>query len=125
MLDHLRRVLGGDGPIAVFTGDVVACECCCREAVLWVGLTLGTKTYLVSEKSGNCTWLTHIDGQNFPIVMWTVVCAECVELMLSQRSALLLGWLLVTLPNAGSAARAIVVRWGCPRRKGLENHNSP
>ncbi|OWM68446.1 hypothetical protein CDL15_Pgr026990 [Punica granatum] len=72
MLDYLCRVLGGDGPIAVFTGDAVACECCRREVVLWVRLTLGTKMYLVSKESGNCTWLTHRDGQNFPLVMWTV-----------------------------------------------------
>ncbi|OWM72922.1 hypothetical protein CDL15_Pgr016554 [Punica granatum] len=53
MLDDLCRVLGGDGLITVFTGDTVACECCHSEAVLRIGLTLGTKTHLVSDKKNN------------------------------------------------------------------------
>ncbi|OWM75183.1 hypothetical protein CDL15_Pgr005001 [Punica granatum] len=85
MLDHLRRVLGGDDPIAVFAGDTVASACCRREAVLLVGLTLGIKTHFVSEESRNRTWLTRRDEQNFSLVMWTVVCAECAGPMISQR----------------------------------------
>ncbi|PKI33242.1 hypothetical protein CRG98_046364 [Punica granatum] len=53
---------GMNGLITVFTGDAVACECCHSEAGLWVGLTLGTKTHLVSVESEDCTWLSRRDG---------------------------------------------------------------
>ncbi|OWM63386.1 hypothetical protein CDL15_Pgr022131 [Punica granatum] len=52
MLDDLCRMLGGDGLITVFTGDAVACECCRKEVVLWVGLTLKTKSILSWRRVG-------------------------------------------------------------------------
>ncbi|PKI72772.1 hypothetical protein CRG98_006857 [Punica granatum] len=79
------------------TGDAVACECCRSEAVLWVGLTLGTKAHLVSVGSEDRTWLSHRDGHHFSLVMWMVVYAECAWLMLPpnvlicRRRALLPG----------------------------------
>ncbi|OWM76960.1 hypothetical protein CDL15_Pgr011685 [Punica granatum] len=57
-----------DGLITVFTEDV-ACECCHSEAGLWVGLTLRTKTHLVSMESEDCTWLSRRDGHHFPLVV--------------------------------------------------------
>ncbi|OWM80126.1 hypothetical protein CDL15_Pgr002567 [Punica granatum] len=69
MLDDLCCALGGDGLITVFTGDVVACECCDSEAVLWVGLTLGTKTHLVSVEREDRTRLSRRDGHHFPLVV--------------------------------------------------------
>ncbi|PKI44989.1 hypothetical protein CRG98_034628 [Punica granatum] len=121
-----------DDPIAVFTGDAVACECCSREAVLWVGLTLRTKMHLVSKESGKCTWLTRRDGQNFSLAMWTVsyCLSNCRKpslllgrLCFYQRSALLLGQLCliyrkvvlllellhVGLPETGLVVEAIVL----------------
>ncbi|OWM70439.1 hypothetical protein CDL15_Pgr011915 [Punica granatum] len=67
------------------------------EAVLWVGLTLGTKAHLVSMESEDRTWLSHRDGHHFSLVMWTVVYVECAWLMLPpnvlicRRPALLPG----------------------------------
>ncbi|OWM88794.1 hypothetical protein CDL15_Pgr020748 [Punica granatum] len=69
MLDDLCRALGGDGLITVFTEDAVACECCHSEAGLWVGLTFGAKTHLVSVESEDCTWLSRRDGRHFPLVV--------------------------------------------------------
>ncbi|PKI62704.1 hypothetical protein CRG98_016899 [Punica granatum] len=109
MLDHLRRVLGGDGPIAVFTGNAVACECDRREAVLWVGLTPGTKTHLFSEKSGNRT-----DLPEAGVVAWMKVLLQCLALgatvyLIYQKSDLLLELLPVGLLETGIAARAVVL----------------
>ncbi|OWM91267.1 hypothetical protein CDL15_Pgr000211 [Punica granatum] len=58
-----------NGLITVFTGDAVACECCHSEAGLWVGLTLGTKTHLVSVESKDCTWLSRRDEHHFLLVV--------------------------------------------------------
>ncbi|OWM84434.1 hypothetical protein CDL15_Pgr026442 [Punica granatum] len=69
VLDDLCRVLGGDSLIILFTEDAVACERCHSKAVLWVGLTLGTKTHLVSVESENCTWLSRRDRHRFPLVV--------------------------------------------------------
>ncbi|OWM90912.1 hypothetical protein CDL15_Pgr027399 [Punica granatum] len=96
MLDDLCRALGVDGPITVFTGDAIACKCFHSEAVLWVGLTLGTKTHLVSVESEDCT-------------------ADATpNVLICRKPASPLGRLLVALPDAGSIAGAIVVCWGCP-----------
>ncbi|PKI34576.1 hypothetical protein CRG98_045034 [Punica granatum] len=69
MLDDLCHALGGDGLITEFTGDAVACECFHSEAVLWVGLTLGTMMHLVSVESEDCTWLSRRDGHQFSLVV--------------------------------------------------------
>ncbi|PKI71600.1 hypothetical protein CRG98_008008 [Punica granatum] len=92
MLDDLRLVLGGDGPIAMFTGDAVVCECCHREVVLWVGLTLGTKSHLVSRNE----WEPHEAHPQ----RW--------------KPALLLGLLPVGLLETGLVAGVFVVCRTCP-----------
>ncbi|PKI78415.1 hypothetical protein CRG98_001188 [Punica granatum] len=108
MLDHLRRVLGGDDPIAVFAGDTVASACCRREAVLLVGLTLGIKTHFVSEESRNRANLPKVG-----VVTGAVACRKPASPLgqscFCRRSAFLLGWLLVALSDAGFTAGVIVV----------------
>ncbi|OWM74139.1 hypothetical protein CDL15_Pgr008450 [Punica granatum] len=69
VLDDLCRALGRNGLITVFTGDAVACECCPSEAGLWVELTFGTKTHLVSVESEDCTWHSRRDGHHFLLVV--------------------------------------------------------
>ncbi|PKI65267.1 hypothetical protein CRG98_014305 [Punica granatum] len=126
MLDHLRRVLGADGPIAVFTGDAVACECYRREAVLrpryWGDHAL------ICRRSDLLLEL-------LPVGLWeTGLAARAVVLLLEvdlATGAVVLDGGLVypwgggvfDLPEAGlatgvvahcSAACSIVVRWGCP-----------
>ncbi|OWM63733.1 hypothetical protein CDL15_Pgr005995 [Punica granatum] len=134
MLDDLCRALGGDGLITVFTGEAVACECCHSEAVLWVGLTLGTKTHLVLVESEDCTWLSRRDGHHFLSVDKIASLMPCPYggafdlseadlaagvVVFRRRPALLLGWLCFAggslcpwggcvsdLPEASLATRA-------------------
>ncbi|PKI77748.1 hypothetical protein CRG98_001872 [Punica granatum] len=138
MLDDLCRVLGGDGLITVFTGDTVACECCHSEAVLRIGLTLGTKTHLVSagvaagtkllrwylaprvavcliyRRSG---WLCFVEGllcrRDGCALLEACFAPGAVVCLIYRKPASPLGRLLVALPDADSVAGAIVVCWGC------------
>ncbi|OWM65703.1 hypothetical protein CDL15_Pgr015127 [Punica granatum] len=86
MLNVSHRLLGGDGPVVVFTRDApFACKCCRKVALLWIDSTLGTVTHLVLVKSENCGWFTRKGERDSPLVVWMVVYAKCVGLMLSQR----------------------------------------
>ncbi|PKI64945.1 hypothetical protein CRG98_014659 [Punica granatum] len=88
----LDYVYDGTMVSVVRCSSLVACE-----AVLWVGLTIGTKAHLVSVGSEDRMWLSHRDGHHFSLVMWTVVYTECAWLMLPpnvlicRRRALLSG----------------------------------
>ncbi|PKI70888.1 hypothetical protein CRG98_008779 [Punica granatum] len=88
MLDDLHRMLGGDGPIAVFIGDAVTCECCRREGgdvfdLSEAGLATGV---VACWTAGN--WARRWGCHGLPEAGHAAG-----AVMLHQRPALLLGWL--------------------------------